>query len=152
LLYHVFIFTDLVPNFFIQVAAGWTFIVVMSGNMFVHVFFLLRTTLFTCKKNCRERELKKKAKQKQLARNDEVAAKYQMQTPQSKTPAKLLSQVDEDEDDESEKSEESVERKEIEVNIAPPPVPIPVNDIKLESIESVKSDKSSDSEEETQPE
>merc|ERR1739848_388572 len=79
----------------------------MSGNMFVHVFFLLRTTLFTCKKNCRERELKKKAKQKLAARNDEVAAKYQLQSPQSKTPAKLLSQVDEDENDESEKSEKS---------------------------------------------
>ena len=49
LLYHVFLFTSLVPHLTFQMIVGWSFVAFMCGNMTVHVFFLLKTTLFTCK-------------------------------------------------------------------------------------------------------
>ena len=63
LLYHVFMFTSLVPNQNFQIMVGWSFIVCMCANMGMHLYFLLRTSCFDCKAKCRKSSKNKKDKQ-----------------------------------------------------------------------------------------
>ena len=55
LLYHVFIFTNLVPSVLFQLLIGYSFMFFVIGNMGVHLFFLLKGTFFDCKEKMRER-------------------------------------------------------------------------------------------------
>ena len=59
LLYHVFLFTELIPDIFFQINVGYFFIVFMSGNVVVHLYFLLKTSFLDCKNKCRKRKLAK---------------------------------------------------------------------------------------------
>ena len=57
LLYSVTCFTEFVPDVHTQVLVGYVFLCLMIGNMLVHLFFLLRSSVRDCMRKYKERKL-----------------------------------------------------------------------------------------------
>ena len=70
LLYHAFMFTSLVPSYYLQRMAGFSFLLYMILNISVHFFFLFKTTFFDCKKKCKKRLKKWKKKEKKKRKKE----------------------------------------------------------------------------------
>ena len=94
LLYHVFLFTGLVPSLTFQIAVGWSFVFFMCGNMSLHLYFLLKATVLDYKRKWTEFQKKRKDKKNLQAKQEEKKS-WSTIKPRSR---ELLSQVDEEDE------------------------------------------------------